>query len=189
MKMVTEENLVLINALDLCYGTITRVDPRNGKGSTIDLALCNQFLINNVMKMEIDEEELIKPTNYTPTVKKTDHNTIILNVKIDRSPKKKPEPYINLNDEEGRNAFKDYMENIDLDSYLVHSVNNNVQKDYDVINELWNDAVKHSFEIITPKRKRKIGVSKSVREMMREEKWIRENILVNPERGRQIADV
>ena len=35
----------------------------------------------------------------------------------------------------------------------------------------------------------KSGVSESVREMMREERWIRENILVNPERGRQIADV
>ena len=47
MKMIYEENLVLLNALDLCSGVITRVDPRNGNGSTLDLAVCNQFMASN----------------------------------------------------------------------------------------------------------------------------------------------
>ena len=48
LKMIKEENLVLLNSLDMCNGVITRVDPRNGKGTSIDLAICNQFLASNM---------------------------------------------------------------------------------------------------------------------------------------------
>ena len=189
MNLVEDENLVLMNVLDLCSGIITRVDPRNGKGSTIDLALCNQFLVNKVKEMKIDEEGLFKPTNYTPVLKKTDHNSIFLKVEINRVQKMKPQPYVNLSDKEGKEAFKSYMENLDLESYLVQSENEDLQKELDVIDEVWSDAIRASFKKVTPKRKHKPGISGSVRELMREERWIRENIAENPERGRQIAEV
>ena len=83
MKMIYEENLVLLNALDLCSGVITRVDPRNGNGSTLDLAVCNQFMAPKVCEMKIDEEGNFKPTNYASTIKMTDHNTIM--VKLNES--------------------------------------------------------------------------------------------------------
>ena len=189
MEMINKENIVLINVLDLCKGVITRVDPRNGKGSTIDLALCNKFLIDQVLEMKVDEEELYKPTNYAPVLKKTDHNSIILKVKVDRRQKLKPQPYIDLTNEEGKEAFKNYMANVDLESYLKYSVNNDTQRELDMINELWSDAINKSFDTIAPKRKAKQGITKRVREMIREERWIRENIVENPERGRRIAEV
>ena len=189
MKMVEEQNLVLMNVLDLCSGIITRVDPRDGHGSTIDLALCNQFLVNNIKEMKIDEDGLFKPANFTPVLKKTDHNTIFLKVGVERLKMMKPRPYVNLSGREGKEAFRNYMENLDLESYLMNSKNDDLQKELDVINEIWSDAIKASFETITPRRKQKPGITGSVRELMRQERWIRENVAENPERGRQIADV
>ena len=107
MKLVKDENLVVLNTKDLCSGIITRIDPRYGTGTTIDLAISNQFLVEKVFEMKIDEKEAFKPTNYTPILKKTDHNTITLKVKVDRCPKKKPQPYINLKDIDGKIAFKE----------------------------------------------------------------------------------
>ena len=189
MKLVGEENLIVLNALDICSGNITRIDPRNGNGTTIDLAICNQFLVDKVPEMKIDEEEIYKPMNYAPVIKKTDHNTITLKVKVDRRPKRKPEAYINLKDNDGKVAFKEYMEKTDIDSYLKHTSKNDLQMELDVINELWSDAINHSFKKITPKRKCKSGISLEVRELMREERWVRVNVLENPDRGRRIADI
>ena len=186
-KLINDENLVLLNSLELCSGVITRIDPRNGNGSTIDLAICNQFMSDKVLDMSIDESEMYKPTNYAQKIKKTDHNTITLKLKIDRCPKRKPEPYVNLRDTEGKLRFKEFMEETDIDSYVKRSSNNNLQKELDVINELWSDAVNQSFQRITPRRKCKSGISEEVRDLMKEERWVRENVMENPERGRRIA--
>ena len=98
MKMIKDENLVLLNALDLCDGVITRVDPRDGKGTTIDLAVCNQVLAAKIIEMKIDEEEIYRPTNYATVIKKTDHSTIMVKAIIDRCPAKKGSPYLNTKD-------------------------------------------------------------------------------------------
>ena len=44
LKMISEENLVLLNSTEICSGIVTRIDPRNGGQSTLDLAICNQFM-------------------------------------------------------------------------------------------------------------------------------------------------
>ena len=62
------------------------------------------------------------------------------------------------------------MENIDLESYLKKSSHNDLQMELDVINELWSDAINHSFDKITPKRKPTRGVSEGARELTREER-------------------
>ena len=81
VKLINDENLVLLNSLELCSGVITRIDPRDGSGSTIDLAICNQFMIDKVMDMSIDEIGMYTPTNYAQKTKK-DHNTISLKLKV-----------------------------------------------------------------------------------------------------------
>ena len=131
VKLINDENLVLLNSLELCSGVITRIDPRDGSGSTIDLAICNQFMIDKVMDMSIDEIGMYTPTNYAQKTK-TDHNTIILKLKVDRCPKRKPQPYVNLRDIEGKLRFKEFIERTDTDSYVKFSSNNNLQKELDV---------------------------------------------------------
>ena len=84
--------MVLINALDLCEGVTTRVDPRDGTGTSIDYALCNQSFSSKIIEMKIDEEAKFRPTNYASVIKQTDHNTITIKAKIERCRGVKPIP-------------------------------------------------------------------------------------------------
>ena len=38
--MIEEEGLYLVNREEICQGIVTRVDPRNGTKSTLDLLIC-----------------------------------------------------------------------------------------------------------------------------------------------------
>ena len=55
MEMITNESLSLINNMELCDGIVTRIDPRNGTCTTIDLAICNSFMLDKLTSMHIDE--------------------------------------------------------------------------------------------------------------------------------------
>ena len=55
--------------MEYCQGVVTRVDPRNGNKSTLDLAICNKYLIEEIQKMVIDEKAEYRPTNYGKRVK------------------------------------------------------------------------------------------------------------------------
>ena len=71
-SMIEEEGLSLINAMEKCSGVVTRVDPRNGSESTLDLAICNGFMVEKVSKMVIDEEgELDKSIRQSQLVEET----------------------------------------------------------------------------------------------------------------------
>ena len=189
LKMIDDENLLLLNSLSLCEGVVTRIDPRKSKRTTIDFALCNQYFASKIIEMKIDEDERFKPTNYAPVVKKTDHNTIIIKAKIERSPKKKRMPYIYTKDAEGREVFRKYVEDSNLQSYLENSPIRDLEFEFKVMQEFWNEAISSSFKKIIPRSKIYPGVTESVRVLMREEKWIRDNVLINPERGRRIAAI
>ena len=63
MSLIQEEGLQLVNSMEYCQGVVTRVDPRNGNKSTLDLAICNKYLIDEIQKMVIDEKEEYRPTN------------------------------------------------------------------------------------------------------------------------------
>lgn len=189
MKMISEENLVLLNAMDLCSGVITRVDPRNGNGSTLDLAICNQFMCDNICEMKIDEDQNFIPTNYASTIKKTDHNTIVVKMVVDKIPKAKPSTYVNTRDNEGRESFKNFIELSNIDEYVDNSPERDVQYEFEVMSELWDEAIKSSFKRITPKKTSSRGINPHVRELMKEERWVRMSVVENPDRGRMIAEI
>ena len=69
------------------------------------------------MEMQIDEEGNYTPTNYAAVVKKTDHNTITAKTKIERSTKKKMVPCVNTKDPEGREKFRKYIEDSNIQVY------------------------------------------------------------------------
>ena len=48
MNLVRDEGLTIVNNLELCDGCVTRVDPRNGTTSSIDLVICNTFMLGKV---------------------------------------------------------------------------------------------------------------------------------------------
>ena len=77
LQLIEDEGLCLVNREDICKGIVTRVDPRNGTKSTLDLAICNEFILSHITEMVIDEAEEYKPARYSgKKVTKTDHNTI-----------------------------------------------------------------------------------------------------------------
>ena len=64
MDMVNNENLTLVNNLDLCKGIVTRIDPRYGTCTTLDLAICNAVMKDKLCEMVIDEAGIWRPTKY-----------------------------------------------------------------------------------------------------------------------------
>ena len=80
-SMLQEEGLLLINAMDKCSGIITRIDPRDGSVSTLDLAICNVYMMDQVNKMTIDEEGDLKLKNYGKMTE-SDHNTITMDIEL-----------------------------------------------------------------------------------------------------------
>ena len=122
------------------------------------------------------EQGSYKPTNYETKVKKTDHNTIILKIKIDKCVKSKPEPYINTNNENDREIFKQLIIEADIDR-LFNNMDVDVEIEYDKVMSVWDGAMRKAFKKITPKTKIEKNVSPKIRELIREEKWIRDNIM------------
>ena len=190
MRIIQEENLVLLNSSDKCKGVITRIDPRNGNESTIDLVICNQFMIDRVDSMIIDECGKWKPANYdAKKVKVTDHNTILLNLTIERCPPRKPVPYINTKNEEERDAFKEFIENSDIMSLFNGVGGVDVNSGYKELMRIWDEGIDKSFKKIMPKKNKKPNITAEVRSLMQQEKWIRANVIENPQRGRDIANI
>ena len=85
LSLLKDEGIILLNDRDLCKGMVTRVDPRNGTESSIDLALCTSLLVDSVKHVEIDEAGQWKLRKYTKNkVTATDHNTMISTLKFDK---------------------------------------------------------------------------------------------------------
>ena len=108
MKMVIDNGLTIVNGLDLCQGIVTRVDPRDGAKSSIDLAICNTFMLKNISTMEIDEAEKWKLKKYGKKVTQTDHHTIKLDLSWKRATivDECQQPRDNLKNIEARNRMK-----------------------------------------------------------------------------------
>ena len=188
MEIIESENLFLLNASEKCVGVVTRLDPRNGKESTIDLVICNSYIVGNLKGMHIDEEGKHKLTNYGKSIKTTDHNTIALQLEIKKCVKTEVVPYINTRNEDERQLFKLAMTESDM-SLLFSDIGCDINNEFSKLNMLWQSSMNRSFKKIVPKRNSKSGITKHVRELMRKEKWVRENVLQNPERGRQISEI
>ena len=190
MSIIEEENLILMNSSDKCFGCHTRVDPRNGNVSSIDLVITNQFLQNDILEVNIDEKGLHKPANYTAKTKKlTDHNTIICKLKIEKICGSKQSPYVNTKCEDGRKNFCDFLNYHSQELDMFYSDPNvGLSSEFQKLEDLWNCAIDNSFEKISQKKNRKCGIDSDVRLLMKEERRIRDTYLNNPERGRLIFE-
>merc|ERR1712150_296774 len=115
LELIDKEGLYLLNREDVCEGIVTRVDPRNGTKSTLDLAICNEFMVENINKMIIDEKEEFKPSRYHGNkVTKTDHNTILLEIEAHKVKSMTSKTYFNTKCEIGQNRFQEEIQNIDF---------------------------------------------------------------------------
>ena len=193
MGMLKDEGLTLINSSDLCTGVVTRIDPRNGRKSTIDLAVCNTFMLNKITKMNIDEIGNLALKSYGKKVTQSDHNTITLALDMQHqgSGKVAKKRKYNTNNTEAREKMKleisgdVVLDNLFRDQPDSVDVNAQVQCMF----ARWEMAMVKSFRAVTPSKRTRKGVDAEMKILLDREKWIRENILENPERGQKIADI
>ena len=115
LEMIDSEGLYLVNREEICTGVVTRVDPRNGTESTLDLAICNEQMMGDITEMVVDENKDFRPNKYSvkkPT--KTDHNTILLKFKVGEIENKKSVPFFNTKCEIGQIRFQEKIGLVDL---------------------------------------------------------------------------
>lgn len=187
METLQDEGLVLINSMDMCEGVVTRVDPRNGTCTTLDLVICNSYMSGKLCSMKIDEEGLIKPTNYgKDKVTVTDHNTITIKLSIEKIVKSKDPSFYQLRSAEGR---EQYIQNIDTDMCLetiFAEGTNGLDEEFDKLKKWWKNLMERSFKKVSKGRNVVPGVCEEVKVLLEQERWIKMNVLTNPDRGRMI---
>ena len=192
LSVVKEEGLTIVNDLTICSGTVTRVDPRNGTLSTIDLAICNTFMMERLEQMVIDENEHWKLKKYGKKVTKSDHHTIVVDIRIEQNMCGKDETKqkrYNLRNEGARQKFsKNFQEDISFDELFVDpDVDVNVE--LQSFNSKWDEVIRKSFQEVKPSKRRQPGVDPEVKVLLKRESWIRRNVTNNAERGRAISEV
>ena len=191
MSMIRDEGLTLLNDLELCSGTVTRVDPRNGHESTIDLAVCNTFMLDKVVDMDIDEIGQWKLKKYGKKTTETDHNTVMVKLKLDKGYIEKDtlgnvQKRYNVRNDEARSLMQ---ENINADSSFdeLFSKHGDVNIELDRFMLKWNNVMKKSFQVVKPSRNTRKGVDPDVKALLKEEKRIRNTVQDKAEKGRRLA--
>ena len=192
MNLVREEGLTIVNNLDLCDGVVTRVDPRNGTTSSIDLVICNAFMVEKVKEMVIDENEKWKLKKYAKKVTKSDHHTMVVKLKIGRLSGENNKPDLikyNLKNAEARARMKQNVElDMSFDRLFVDS-DCDLNKEVQLFMEKWNENIAKSFQKVRPSKNRRPGVTLEVKELLRKEKWVRENVNDPVRKGREISEI
>ena len=75
--------------------------------------------------------------------------------------------------------FDDLFTDIDVD----------INEEVDELLKRWESAMQRSFHELKPSKSTVKGVDDELKEMLDEEKWIRRNVITNPERGRRLAEI
>ena len=194
LSLIQEEGLTLINDLDICNGLVTRVDPRNGHESTIDLAICNTFMVNKLVSMNIDESGMLKLKRYGKKITETGHNTIIVKFVIEQATMNKKcvgetQKRYNVKNVEERRKMQEMIEaNVSFNE-LFTDMEVDINNEIEIFMKEWTCAMDKSFHVVKPTKTIRKGVDSELKALLDEEKWVRQNITENPERGRRIAAV
>ena len=70
---------------------------------------------------------------------------------------------------------------------LLNDQTIDINADVETLMCRWDSAMKRSFHPVKPSKKTLKGVNEEIKLLLMEEKWIRDNITENPERGMKIA--
>ena len=192
MEMVEKEGLTLVNSLDICNGVVTRVDPRNGTQSTIDIVIVNTFMLKNVQSMDIDEAGSLKLKRYGKKVTETDHNTITVKLAVDPviiESEGQKEKIFNVRNIDERKRMQSLIEQGNVFDSLFTDNSTDINMDMELFMKEWNTVMEKSFHLVKPSRSMKRRIDGELKVLLDEEKWIRNNIHENPERGRRISSI
>ena len=137
-EIVERQQLTVVNGTSMCSGVITRTrkTKERTEQSAIDMVIVSSDMVQNIVKMDIDEDRKHVLTKVTKTkkgvkVKESDHNVIITEFNIvakETKEKQKLEMY-NLKNIECQRKFKNYTTN----TKMLSTVFNNETEDIDVV--------------------------------------------------------
>ena len=146
------------------------------------------------MGMDIDECSSLKLVNYGKKVTKTDPNTILVKLSIDQvkvkkyTPNQHPKLTHNTKNENEREAMRELLSG-DIFAGLFCDLSTDIDDDINIFINKWKAAMDMSFHIVKPSKSIRRGVDTELKQLLDKEKWIRKNVLLNPERGKQIAEI
>ena len=187
LQLIDREGLHLLNRADICKGMITRVDPRNGTRSTLDLAICNEFMIKEVLGMVIDEEEEFKPMKYAKKCTKTDHNSIVVDIKVNKAASVKCVPFFNTRCEIGKAKFKEEMQDVGLDD-LFNDIGK-INADYTKLIKIWDQVLSKSFKKVRPSTNRVEGVDDNIRTLVQEERIVKKEWGEGQDKEKKLSEI
>ena len=128
LEIIRSEELVLVNASDKCFGTITRhrKTKKSLETSVLDFFILCRRLFEMLSKMTIDEERNMVLTKYStrkgvPKITESDHNPMWCEFDIQWSSfvKKDKKEVFNFKDKDSQAMFKMYN---DKNEKLISSV-------------------------------------------------------------------
>ena len=185
LNLIDHEGLYLLNREKVCKGIVTRIDPRNGTKSTLDLAICNEFMISEVKDLVIDEKDQFKPTKYgTKETTKTGHNSIILDLQVKKIANEKGRAFFNTRCEVGQTKFQEEMQNADLDGLFVDK--SEMNRDYKKLMKTWNDVLSLSFKKVRRSRGKCKGLDPEIKQLMQEERTVKKDWVEGREKGEKL---
>ena len=188
LKLIEDEGLYLLNREEICQGVVTRVDPRYGTKTTIDLAICNEYMIEEVLEMTIDEKEEFRPTKYnSKKITKTDHNSIIVDVRVGKVMPEKGTPYFNTKCEVGQQKFREEMQNVQFGE--LFNDKSSMNSDYKKLVKLWNEVLSKSFRKVRKSKGRCRGLDGDIKQLMSEERNVKKNWNDSREKEEKLRDI
>ena len=174
---------IIVNKTEKCKGKWTRVNTKNEKEKSIlDYAMTNESIYDDIIEMKIDEEKLYRLTKYKGNeVKETDHNTIIITLKDDKIKQaKEKQVRWNTKDKDAWKKFhKETTNNNELDLTWVND--KDIQKEWLKWESLVNRILNKTMEKIRITNSNKQGIDTEVKEMMKEKRDTRREIVKSTE--------
>ena len=188
LELIDSEGLYLVNREKICKGVVTRVDPRNGTKSTLDLAICNEYMIDDFTEMLIDEAEEFKPTKYgVKKSTKSDHNTIVMKLKVNKLASQKPLPYFNIRCESGQVKFEEELQKVYLDDLFNDELK--INDDHQKLMKLWDDVISRSFKKVRRSNNDSKGIDHGIKQLMKEERNIKVSVSDGKEKEEKLEEI
>ena len=188
LEIIESEGLYLVNREELCNGIVTRVDPRNGTRSTLDLAICNEHMFTNITEMVIDEKEEFRPTKYCGKKStKSDHNTILLKLNVGKIANTKSVPFFNTRCESGQLRFQEELGQVNLDD-LFNDVSK-INSDYSRLMDVWNIVLSKSFKKVRRSLNDKRGIDQTIKQLMNKEGSIKRKFPDGKEKEEKLNEI
>ena len=162
-KVVADNDLVIVNAKNICKGVITRYRKTisSEEKSILDYFIVCKRFYSMVKSMIVDEERAFALTKYSgktgnKNVKESDHNTLILELNINwKNVLHEPEDRIEIYNFKNEKDFERFV-NLSGDNSALKSLFNDENEDLEVSSQKWlkavNQIIYSSFSKIRIKR-------------------------------------